>query len=429
MKVLDVAEFYAEKGGGVKTYLDQKLRAGAAAGHEVVIVAPGPRDHEQQRDGGRIVWVKSPRVPGDPRYHLFVDRRAVHDVLDRERPDVVEGSSVYGGGWFVGSWPGSAVRCLVFHQDPVAALGHPLLDRLVSSARIDWAAAPFWAYLRRLSARFDTTVVAGHWLQERLTRFGVPRVRAIPFGIDPAPFRRARRDPQLRAQLLAAAGAPDDAPLLVCVSRHHPEKRLFTLIHAVRRLWKAQPVALAIFGDGPLRRQIDVEAEKGPGVVVAGYTRDREHLARALASADALLHGSAAETYGLVVAEAMCAGTPLVVPDVGGAADLADPAYAEVYPPGDVDKCAAAIRRLLSRDPMRLRVACLEAARSVQTLDDHFSGLFEHYEALLASRSGGNGVHREKAARDRGVGVAKAAETEGTPSPASVTTGFHPDRE
>ena len=382
MKILDVAEFYAEKGGGVKTYLDRKLRAGADAGHEVVIVAPGPRDGEEARHGGRVVWVKSPTVPGDPRYHLFVNRRATHAVLDRERPDVVEGSSVYGGGWFAANWPGQAVRSLVFHQDPVAALGHPLLDRFVRAAFIDRAAAPFWAYLRGLAGRFDTTVVAGEWLQDRLTGFGLPRVHAVPFGIEPGPFQAAERDDALRAELLEQARVPADSPLLVCVSRHHPEKRLFTLMRAVRRLQAAQPVGLAIFGDGPLRRQVQAEADKAPGVAVAGYTRDRAHLARALASADALLHGSAAETYGLVVAEALCAGTPLIVPSVGGAADLADPRFAEVYPPGDVAKCAAAIRRLLSRDPMRLRVACLEAARSVRTLDDHFVALFAHYQQL-----------------------------------------------
>ena len=388
MKVLDVAEFYAEQGGGVKTYLDQKLRAGAASGHEVVIVAPGPEDRQEERHGGRVVWLKSPKVPGDPRYHLLTSSQAVHRALDHEAPDVVEGSSVYGGGWFVGSWPGQAVRSLVFHQDPVAALGHPLLDRFVSPSMIDRAAAPFWSYLRRLAGRFDTTVVAGQWLQARLTSFGVPRVHAVPFGIDPAPFQRAQRDDELRRKLLSEAQVPPDAPLLVCVSRHHPEKRLFTLIHAVRSLSAAQPVALAIFGDGPLRQRVEVEAAKGPGIVVAGYTRDRSHLATVLASADALLHGSAAETYGLVVAEAMCTGTPLVVPDAGGAADLAASAYAEVYPPGDINKCAAAIRRLLSRDPMRLRVACLEAARSVRTLDDHFAALFAHYERLVSADSG-----------------------------------------
>ena len=36
MKIVDVAEFYAEQGGGVRTYVNHKLRAAAAAGHEAV---------------------------------------------------------------------------------------------------------------------------------------------------------------------------------------------------------------------------------------------------------------------------------------------------------------------------------------------------------------------------------------------------------
>lgn len=382
MKVVDVAEFYAEKGGGVRTYLDHKLRAGAELGHDVVIVAPGPEDREEPRLGGRIVWVKSAPVPGDPRYHLFVRPAAIHAVLDREAPDVVEGSSVYGGGWSVASWAGAATRSLVYHQDPVAVFGHSLLDRWVAPGRIDAAFLPVWAWLRHLAGRYDTTVVAGDWLAERLSAQGVPRVVAVPFGIDPAPFRRAQPDAELRRALLGRAGVPVTAPLLVSVSRHHPEKRLPTLIRAVDAVNEATPVGLAIFGDGPSRRAVERVAQQSRGVVVAGYTRDRDELARAVASADAFLHGSAAETYGLVLAEALCAGTPLIVPDAGGARDLARPEHAETYRAGDVAACAAAIRRMLVRDRAALDAACRAASASVRTLDQHFEALFAHYARL-----------------------------------------------
>jgi alpha-1,6-mannosyltransferase len=42
MKIVDVCAFYAPKGGGVRTYIDRKLKAGAALGHEVVVIAPAP---------------------------------------------------------------------------------------------------------------------------------------------------------------------------------------------------------------------------------------------------------------------------------------------------------------------------------------------------------------------------------------------------
>ena len=41
MKVADVSEFYSEQGGGVRTYVLQKLAASARLGHETVIIAPG----------------------------------------------------------------------------------------------------------------------------------------------------------------------------------------------------------------------------------------------------------------------------------------------------------------------------------------------------------------------------------------------------
>ncbi len=385
MKVLDVAEFYAEKGGGVKTYIDHKLRAGSALGHEVVVVAPAADDGEEARLGGRVVWVKSPPVPGDPRYHLFVRPRTVHRILEREAPDVIEGSSVYGGGWSVARWRGSGLKSLIFHQDPVAVFGHSFFDRYVSTRRIDRAFGPVWSYLRSLSSRFDTTVVAGEWLRDRLASFSIPRVAAVPFGIDAGPFARARPDRTLRAKLLVRAKVPRDAPLLVTVSRHHPEKRLPTLIEAVAELNRGAPTALAIYGDGPQRARIEALARKVPQVVVAGYTRNREELAQAVATGDALLHGSAAETYGLVVAEAMAAGLPIVVPSVGGAADLADPAFAETYSPGDAMACAGAVRRLLVRDIASMRAVARDAARHrVRTLDQHFEHLFRHYAELVA---------------------------------------------
>lgn len=393
MRIADVAEFYAEQGGGVRTYLEAKLRAGAAMGVDVSIVAPGPRQGEEPRCGGRIIWVRGRPVPGDPRYFLLTRASSVHRALDRVRPDVVEGSSPYGGAWFAASWPQALVRSLVFHQDPVAALAHPLFDRVFSRDRIDRAAWPVWRYLSRLSARYDATVVAGRWLERRLARFGVPRVTAVPFGIEPEPFWAARRDDALRVRWLDRLGLPESGHLLVAVSRHHPEKRLPVLIEAVRRV--DEPVGLVIFGDGPSRGRIERLARLGSRVILAGYTRDRAALAQVLASADAFLHGSGAETFGLVVSEATAAGLPVVVPSSGGAAELvASPqgearsgARFETYAVGDVEGCAAAIRRLVHRDPGMLRAAAAAAAVSVRTLDEHFKELFGFYAGLLERKN------------------------------------------
>jgi alpha-1,6-mannosyltransferase len=189
----------------------------------------------------------------------------------------------------------------------------------------------------------------------------------------------------LRAELIAKAHAAPNAALLVTVSRHHPEKRLGTLLRAVELLAARQPVALVMYGDGPLAPWSAMRA-RGLPVHIAGITRDRELLSRVLASADALLHGSSAETFGLVVAEALCAGLPLVVPNAGGAAELARPAYSETYAAGDAEACAVAVERLLARDRAQLKRACRAAAHTtVLSQTDHFTRLFATYAELIQS--------------------------------------------
>jgi alpha-1,6-mannosyltransferase len=118
-------------------------------------------------------------------------------------------------------------------------------------------------------------------------------------------------------------------------------------------------------------------------VHLAGFVADRGWIAQCLASADALLHGSAAETFGFVVAEALCSGTPAVVPNRGGAFELVDSSCAESYEPGDSQACAAAVIRLLSRDRRKLGAAALSLAEGrVITQNEHFVRLFDAYRAL-----------------------------------------------
>jgi alpha-1,6-mannosyltransferase len=388
MKLVDVNEFYSDQGGGVRSYVDAKLAAGAAQGHEVVVIAPGDADREERRHGGRIVWVRSALLPFDRRYRLLTRGGALRALLDREAPDVVESSSALYGSVVVARWqPGRALKSLIFHQDLVAVYGHTLLARQLTERAIDRLCGGYFAGLRWLSRRFDLTVTGGEWLARRLSQLGVHAPTAVAFGVDKSAFSPRHRSETLRRVLLDRAGLPASARLLVGVSRHHPEKRLFTLLSAMARCGAAQRVGLVIYGDGPLRKVLEWKAAHVPGVVIAGRIENRSELARVLASADGLLHGSAAETFGLSVAEALCSGLPLVVPDRGGAAELAGPRYAERYAAGDPRACAAAIERLLAREPATLRAAAAGAARArVRSADEHFSALFSLYAQRIKAR-------------------------------------------
>ncbi len=384
MKIIDVAEFYADEGGGVKTYINQKLQAGSRAGHEIVVVAPGEVAGEEERFGGRVIWVPGPPLPVDRRYHILWREKRVHEILDREQPDVVEGSSPWTGGWFAARWKGNAAKTFIFHQDPVAVYPHTFLGKVLSFSKVDKLFLFYWHYLRRLSRRFDATIVSGEWLARRLNGFGINNPVAVPFGIDKTFSSPERRNPELRKKLLAELGLPEDAALLIGISRHHPEKRLGTVFEGYRLASQKRKMGLAIFGDGPFRWMVKRQAKGIEHLKLMGFTSNREELADYLSSADYFVHGSAAETYGLVVAEAICSGLPVVVPDVGGAGDLANSAYSETYSPGNAEQLSEAILKIMDRDREQMVTACAKAAKdSIGTMDDHFRLLFEVYQKLV----------------------------------------------
>lgn len=390
MKIIDVAEFYTDEGGGVKTYINQKLQAGYKAGHEIVVVAPGPEAGEEERFGGRVIWVPGPALPVDKRYSVLWREKMVHEILDNEKPDVLEGSSPWTGGWFAARWKGDAVKTFIFHQDPVAVYPHTFLGKLMSFSRVDKLFLFYWSYLRRLSKRFDATIVSGEWLAKRLSGFGIHNPVAVPFGIDKTFSTPDRRNPELRKKLLEELGLPEDATLLIGISRHHPEKRLGTVFEGFRMASKEKKMGLAIFGDGPFRWMVKRQAKGIKHLKLMGFTSNREELADYLSSADYFVHGSAAETYGLVVAEAICSGLPVVVPDVGGAGDLAVRDYSETYEPGNAEQLSRAILNILARDRSEMVAACARVAKeSIGTMDDHFRLLFEVYQKMVDAKKAG----------------------------------------
>ncbi len=383
MKIVDICEFYSPHGGGVRTYLERKLAVGAAQGHEIVLVAPGKRNHVEHRPcGGRIIFVEAPPLLLDRRYRMFWDAAPVHEVLDSEQPDIVEASSPWRGAWLAASWQGSVPRALVMHADPLAAYAYRWFRGLADRPTIDRHFEWFWRYLRRLANSFNLVVSASRGLSSRLVAGGVAGVLTVPMGIDPNTFSPALRDRQLRQELLARCGLGADATLLLGVGRHSPEKRWPLVIDACLAASAERPIGLALVGDGRDRQKLVRYIGGNPHVHLIAPIADRLLLARLMASADALIHGCECETFGLVAAEAVASGLPIIVPDEGGAADMAAPGHAETYSAADARSAAEAILRLLDREPVALRTTALTAAAYARTMDSHLLDLFGQYDRL-----------------------------------------------
>lgn len=388
MRLVDVTEFYSQRGGGVRTHLTDKAAAAARYGHSHLVFAPGP--------AGAITpgvrYIPGPALPYDPTYHLLWRVGALRRQLRAERPDVLEIHSPYVAAVAaLGLRPGEfGVRTFVWHADFIDTYLRGGLERTLApifrgrAARVaDGVVEPLWAHVRRIARACAMTVVGSRWQRDKLLAHGVERVEHIPFGVESGRFGPERRSEARRAELLA--GRP--GPLVIAIGRLAVEKRWDVVVDAFARLAARHPGAvLAVLGDGPERHVFADRLGPRDDIRLLGFERDRDRLAETLASGDLLLHGCPFETFGLGVAEAIASGLPVVVPDQGGAAEQAPEGSSALYPAGDVAACVAAAERLLARDPAELRASAHAAARRVTRVDDHFDALFARYHELLARR-------------------------------------------
>jgi alpha-1,6-mannosyltransferase len=83
MRIVDVCAFYSSFGGGVKTYVRHKMRAGPRLGHEIIVLVPSNKPGiEIVGPGARIEYVEGKPFPLDKRYNYFHDEAALHVRLD-----------------------------------------------------------------------------------------------------------------------------------------------------------------------------------------------------------------------------------------------------------------------------------------------------------------------------------------------------------
>ncbi|MCC6926558.1 glycosyltransferase [Novosphingobium sp.] len=380
MRIVDVCAFYTPHGGGVKTYVEQKLRLGPQLGHEIVILAPGDKHEVIERGpGARIVTLPSPRFPLDRNYWYFDDEQALHATLDLLEPDFVEVSSPWRSPAQVARWTGKAPRSLFMHADPLSAYAYRYLEPLLSREAIDKGFGTFWEHLRRLGEDFDTVVCASGELRDRLVAGGVANTTLQPMGIEEGVFSPANRDPELRRRLLDLCELPESAHLLIGVGRLSSEKRWPLVIDAVVAASQHVPLGLVLLGAGKQLRTITKAIAGNPHIRVLKPERDRARFATIVASADALVHGCEAETFCLSAAEARASGVPVIVPDRGGAADHAADGAGVTYAAVDRVSLAEAI----------LQMEALQWRRTdapVRTMREHFAQLFNHYAGIVERR-------------------------------------------
>lgn len=383
--LVDISALYSPDGGGIRTYTHRKLEVAEQHGIRLTVVVPGADDAVRHVGKARLISIKSPRFPLDRNYFYFASDRIIHAALDEHQPDFIECSSPWGSAAAVANWPGTAPRSLFMHAEPLSAWVYRYLDGFLPRRTIDRSFDWFWRYLRRLDSQYDQVISAAPSLSKRLRDGGLTKVVDNALGVDPGVFSPANRDEALRAQLLAQCGLPPEATLLVGVGRHSPEKQWPMVIAGVTAASYGRPMGLIILGDGHGRASVVRAVGENPHVQLIAPVRDRSEFARILASADMMVHGAPAETFGIACAEARASGLPLIVPDEGAAYDQLEPGLGLAFKSLDAASLAMTIAQAIPQLPA-MRTAAIAAAPRARTIDAHFAALFSGYIAVLEGR-------------------------------------------
>ncbi|MDT5140455.1 MAG: alpha,6-mannosyltransferase [Mycobacterium sp.] len=301
MRVVQVANFYGPRSGGLRTAVDRLGAEYCAAGHEVFLVVPGARAQRSRLDTG-VVRITMPArlLPLTGGYRAIMPR-PVHALLAALRPDALEVSDRLTLR-SLGQWGRD-------HGATTVMISHERLDRLAGQV-LPRRTAQRVADLanRHTAAHYDTVVCTTGFAREEFDRIGATNTMTIPLGVDLQTFHPRRRSTELRRRFATPAQT-----LLVHCGRLSVEKRADRSIDAVAALCDAGIDArLVVVGEGPLRARLERQAAHLP-IDFTGFVADRRTVAGLLASADVALAPGPHETFGLAALESLACGTPAVV--------------------------------------------------------------------------------------------------------------------
>ena len=359
MHIVDTTMFYAPQSGGVKRYLLAK-RQWLAKQDDVrhTLLVPGGADTPSEPGIVRMAALPLPFTGG---YRFPLRQQPWRRQLLALEPDLIEAADPYCVPWAAKA----AAQALGV---PAIAFHHSDVSRLLSARVGSWAMRPIGRYLRALYQDFDVVLAPSRVILDKLEAAGVYHTRLQPLGVDAELFHPGRGAPARRREL----GLPPGTRLLVFAGRFSKEKNIPALFDAFRRL--GPKYHLLLIG-GSRRRRVG-------NVTQLPYQGGGQQLARYLASADAMVHAGDAETFGLVMAEAMACGLPVVGVDCGAVPELIDSSVGELVPRATGAALAEGVQALFERDVAAVGRLARRRVEQRYSWDQVLGGLLALYRQL-----------------------------------------------
>jgi alpha-1,6-mannosyltransferase len=317
LKICDLTQFYSPRSGGVKRYVHEKIAYidNYSPDDTHVLIIPGPKTEVTTNGRSRIYSIRSPLVSRSSRYRALLNLRAIEEILERERPDLIESSDPYQIGWKAVA-AGRALKVPVvgfYHSHfPEAYLRRG--TKFLGKRGTQRAMKLTRTYVHKLYNRFQATLVPSERLAELLADWGVRNVRSVRLGVNTGVFKPLPEDGAATRQSL---GVSPGQTLLLYTGRLAREKNTQTLFRAFELLCQRDQnrFHFLVIGDGPQRNRLQKlqrSRDCGRNVSWISYCTDSVDLARYYRAADLFVHPGVQETFGLVALESQACGTPVV---------------------------------------------------------------------------------------------------------------------
>ena len=354
MRVLHVGKFYPPHHGGMARVLQTRCLVSRGLVESRVLVANASRETvEEEIDGVHVTRVGTIGAAGSvhiaPAFARHL-RRAAADLMILHEPNP----------WALLSYSLARPRM------PLVIWYHSDVVRPGLQYRLFYAPVAHAAYTRARRFIVSSPPLGAH--AAPLARYR-ERIRVIPFGIDPAPWR--------------GDGGPRE-PFLFFAGRHVDYKGVDVLLRALA----GTPLRATIAGDGPRRaawQQLAGQLGLTAQVTFTGDVSDAE-LRRLMRTCSAFVLPSVtrAEAFGYVQLEAMAASTPVVSTDVPSGVSWVnqDGVTGLVVKAGDAGALRDAVVRLMPDAAWRARLGAAGRARveeefTLERLRDRLRALYE----------------------------------------------------
>lgn len=362
--------------GGVNSHVTNLGHQFMRRGHEVMIIAPASKQTGREPPYVRIIGHSSIGLPASGSVAnvsiSFNLGSRVRHLLEREEFDVVHVHEP-----FMPLLPFQFVR---FSKTTNVATFHAAAEG--GKRMYAYAQHIIEPWMHNVHGRIAHSYSALRLIGKHLAG----RYRIIPSGVDCAQFAEASPLPEYL----------DGKRNILFLGRLEKRKGLPFLLEAYAKLKPEMPETrlIVVGGDGGLRAACEryVVQNRLADVVFVGYVSD-EDKARYFKTADVYCApNTGAESLGIVLLEAMAAGTPVVASWIEGFADLIrDEQEGLLATPRDSEALAAALKRLLADDAMREEMGKV-AGRTAQTFSwERMSAqVLDFYAETVAGRASGN---------------------------------------